>query len=114
MGRLITFLARIIQAGWAEQARGIGIDEKTALAVDGDGMATLFGQGSVYFLETQGAPQVCEKNISLTFENVSVLRITGAGAQFDLASWTGPNAAAYTLSAVDGVLSSTQPGGGIY
>jgi len=114
MGRLITFLARIVDAGWAEQARGIGIDEKTALAVDQDGDVTVFGQGAVYFLETTGAPAVCQKNTPLTFENLSVYRISRDQGQFDLASWRGHGGAAYSLSAVDGVLVSTQPGGGIY
>jgi cyanophycinase len=114
MGRLITFLARIIEDGWATRARGIGIDEKTALAVDENGLATLFGQGAVYFLETPGAPEVCEKTTPLTFQDVSVYRISGAGAQFDLASWTGQGGTAYSLSAVEGMLSSTQPGGGVY
>lgn len=114
MGRLITFLARIIEDGWAGQARGIGIDEKTALAVDEDGDATVFGQGAVYFLETTGAPGVCQKNTPLTFENVSVYRISGGDGRFDLASWRGHGGTAYSLSAVEGVLVSTQPGGGIY
>jgi cyanophycinase len=114
MGRLVTFLARIIQDGWAEQARGIGIDEKTALAVDENGLATLFGEGAAYFLETSGAPEVCQKTTPLTFRNLTVYRISGAGAQFDLASWTGQGGTTYTLSAVEGVLVSTQPGGGIY
>ncbi len=114
MGRLVTFLARIIEDGWAEQARGIGIDEKTALAVDEDGDATVFGQGAVYFLETQGAPEVCQKNTPLTFENVSVYRISGDDGHFDLASWRGHGGTAYSLSAVEGALGSTQPGGGIY
>jgi cyanophycinase len=114
MGRLVTFLARIIEDGWAEQARGIGVDEKTALAIDGNGDATVFGQGAVYFLETRGAPAVCQKNTPLTFENVSVYRISGDEGHFDLASWRGHGGAAYSLSVVEGVLSSTQPGGGIY
>jgi len=114
MGRLVTFLARIVEDGWAEQARGIGIDEKTALAVDENGDATVFGQGAVYFLETRGAPEVCEKNTPLTFENVSVYRISGDDGRFDLASWRGHGGTAYSLSAVEGVLGSTQPGGGIY
>jgi cyanophycinase len=114
MGRLITFLARIIEDGWTEQARGIGIDEKTALAVDGNGYATVFGQGAVYFLETTTAPEVCQKTTPLTFRDVSVYRISGAEAHFDLASWRGHRGTAYSLSAVEGVLGSTQSGGGIY
>jgi cyanophycinase len=114
MGRLITFLARIVEAGWADKARGIGIDERTVLAVDEKGVGTLFGEGAVYFVETPGPPQVCQKNTPLTFLNLSVYRISGAGAQFDLASWTGRGGTAYYLSAVEGVLVSTQSGGGIY
>ncbi|HET7285860.1 MAG TPA: cyanophycinase, partial [Pyrinomonadaceae bacterium] len=33
MGRSLTFLARIVNNGWAAQPRGIGIDEETALLV---------------------------------------------------------------------------------
>jgi cyanophycinase len=114
MGRLVTFLARIVQDGWAEEAHGIGVDERTALVVDGDGMATLMGQGSVYFLNTPGPPQVCEKATPLTFLDVGVYRISDAMASFDLVMWSGQGGTAYTLSAVEGVLTSTQEGGGIY
>jgi cyanophycinase len=114
MGRLITFLARIIQDGWTDHVRGIGIDERTALAIDGDGVGTLYGQGAAYFLETPGAPEVCQKVTPLTFQGISVYRIRGEGAQFDLSAWAGEGGTAYNLSAVAGELVSTQPGGGIY
>jgi cyanophycinase len=114
MGRLVTFLARILQDGWANQARGIGIDGKTALAVDGNGIATLHGAGAVYFLRTTTAPEVCQKNTPLTFRDVEVFRLSGAGSTFDLATWTGTSGLAYSLSAVEGALISTQKGGEIY
>ncbi|OGO37057.1 MAG: hypothetical protein A2W35_11810 [Chloroflexi bacterium RBG_16_57_11] len=114
MGRLVTFLARILQDGWAGQARGIGIDGKTALAVDGNGVATLHGAGAAYFLRTTTTPEVCQKNDPLTFRDVDVFRLSGAGSTFNLASWTGASGTAYSLSAVEGVLTSTQPGGEIY
>ena len=114
MGRLITFLARIVQDGWAEQAHGIGINERTALVVDETGVATLHGEGPVYFLETPGLPQVCEKSTPLTYRDVAVYRLSEAGTQFDLRAWSGAGGTAYTLSAEEGVLTSTQPGGGIY
>jgi cyanophycinase len=114
MGRLVTFLARILQDGWAEQARGIGIDGMTALAVDGNGVATLHGVGAVYFLRTTTHPEVCEKNTPLTFRDVEVHRLSGAGATFDLNLWSGTTDAKYSLSAVEGVLFSTQPDGVIY
>ena len=76
MGRLVTFLARILQDGWAEQARGIGVDGMTALAVDGNGVATLYGVGAVYFLRTTNFPEVCLKNTPLTFRDVQVYRLS--------------------------------------
>ena len=33
MGRLLVFLARIVQDGWAKTARGIGVDRETAVLV---------------------------------------------------------------------------------
>ncbi len=114
MGRLMTFLARIIDDGWARQARGIGVDESTSLAVDQNGRARVFGQGAVYLLRTTRAPTVCEKSQPLTFKNVSVYRVAGPSARFDLTTWTGQGGNAYSLSALAGVLTSTQAGGGVY
>ena len=114
MGRLVTFLARILQDGWADQARGIGIDGKTALAVDGNGVATLHGTGAVYFLRTTTTPEVCQKNTPLTFRDVEVFRLSGACSTFSLVTWTGTSGMEYSLSAVEGVLISTQAGGAVY
>ena len=113
MGRLMTFLARIITDGWATQVRGIGVDESTTVAVDERGRARVFGFGTAYFLRTTAAPGVCVKGVPLTFRNVSVYRVT-PGATFDLISWSGKGGTAYRLSAVAGVLVSTQDGGAIY
>jgi hypothetical protein len=101
--------------GWLGcQARGIGIDGKTALVVDGNGVATLHGAGAVYFLRTTTTPEVCQKNDPLTFRDVDVFRLSVAGSTFNLATWTGASGMAYSLSAVEGVLISTQVGGEIY
>ena len=118
MGRLVTFLARIVDNGRSDEAMGIGIDEKTALGVDASGDVTLFSlpgdtPGSVYFLRTPGPPEVCKAKTPLMFLNISVYRISGT-ATFNLATWQGSGGVEYTLSAVDGVLTSTQSGGGIY
>ena len=50
MGRHIAFLFRIQQA-YGIKAKGIGIDEKTALALNADGSAKVFGNAAVYFLQ---------------------------------------------------------------
>jgi len=118
MGRLVVFLARIVQDGWADQARGIGIDEKTALGVEPNGDVTMFSLcktsgGAAYFLSTPGMPEVCEERTPLTYLDMSVYKITDSST-FNLATWTGTGGTTYYLSAVDGVLTSTQPGGEIY
>jgi len=116
MGRLVTFLARIVQDGWADSARGIGINEKTALGVEPNGDVTMFSlctYGVAYFLSTPGPPEVCQSKTPLTYLDVSVYRITGTST-FNLATWEGSGGTAYTLSAEDGTLTSTQADGGIY
>ena len=118
MGRLVTFLARIVEDGWSDVAMGIGIDEKTALGVDANGDVTVFSlpgytTGSAYMLSTSGLPEVCKPNTPLTFAEVSVYRISGT-ATFNLATWDGDGGTPYTLSAIDGTLVSDQFGGSIY
>ncbi|HEX8874951.1 MAG TPA: cyanophycinase [Nitrosospira sp.] len=116
MGRLLTFVARIIQDKWVstESARGIGLDVETALVID-NGIATRLGVGSVYFLRPSIAPAVCRSGQPLTFRNVMVDRLSGPGS-FHLNTWSSPGngATRYDLSAETGVLISSQPGGGIY
>jgi cyanophycinase len=113
MGRLVTFLARIVNDGWAPTAKGIGIDEMTALAVDARGNATVLGTGAAYFLLTPGMPEVCKDRTPLTYQNLTVYRVSGS-ATFNLTRWSGSGGTAYTLTAENGVLTSTQAGGGIY
>jgi cyanophycinase-like exopeptidase len=116
MGRLVAFMARIIQDGWATEAKGIGINQETALGVEPNGDVTLFGLSSAsaaYFLVTTGPPKMCQSKTPLTFLDISVYRISGT-ATFNLATWQGSGGTAYTLSAVAGTLTSTQPDGGIY
>jgi cyanophycinase len=113
MGRHITFLARIVNDGWTAQAKGIAVDESNTVTVDENGRARLYGDGAAYFTRTNGAPQVCAKNLPLTYENIAVYRLR-AGGTFDLTRWTGQGGTAYSISALEGVLSSTQDGGGIY
>jgi len=116
MGRLVTFLARIVQDGWATEARGIGVNEKTALAVEPNGDVTMFSlctYGVAYFLQTPGPPDVCEDKTELTYLDISVYRMSGS-ATFNLATWEGVGGTEYTLSAVEGTLASSQLDGAVY
>ena len=112
IGRLVTFLARIVQDGWSAEAKGIGLDVETALAVD-NGKASLLGVGDAYFLRTPGMPEVCQSKTPLTYRNIPVRRLSGSGT-FDIRRWSSNDTTDYTLSAEEGVLTSTQVGGEIY
>ncbi len=113
MGRDLAFLCRVYNNGWSLRPHGIEVDEQTALLVEGNASAYVVGTGYVYFMATPGAPEVCAPRTPLTYRNVDVYRIDATGA-FDLSSWQGQAGTAYRVSAVAGVLSSTQPGGSIY
>ena len=112
-GRDLAFLCRVDNNGWSSAPRDITLDEQTALLLDGKGNGTVVGVSTVYFLQAPGRPQVCQYGAPLTYQNISVYRIT-TGGTFNVVSWSGTGGTTYSVSANAGVLSSTQPGGGIY
>jgi cyanophycinase len=116
MGRLLAFLARLAQDGWASAARAIAVDEMTAVLVEADGSVRVVDnrpaddRGAAYFLNTPGPPEVCQPGQPLTYENVSVHRIgaSDAGATFHLATWEGQGGRRYQVSARQGTLDVSQ------
>jgi cyanophycinase-like exopeptidase len=114
MGRDLAFLCRVYAYGWSPAPRGIAVDRETALQIDGNGVATAVGNGTAYFLQAPGAPAVCSPGTPLTYENVAVYRLRAGTGRFNLGRWSGNGGTAYTVSAVNGVLTSTQPGGSPY
>lgn len=114
MGRSLGFLARIMQDAWLSTPREIAIDEGSAVLVEADGKASVVGPGKgAYFLRPTEAPQVCQPKTPLTFRNISVYRAP-AGANFDVSRWRGEGGVSYSLSVEQGVIRSTQAGGGVY
>ena len=114
LGRTLGFLARIMKDGWSTTPREVAIDERSAVLVEADGIATVQGTGKgAYFLRPIEAPEVCEKDVPLTFRKVGVYRVR-AGGHFDLKLWKGDGGTAYSLSVVQGKIESTQAGGRIY
>jgi hypothetical protein len=83
------------------------------LLIDTNGQGTLVGASTAYFLQASSGPQVCQSKTPLTYQNISVYRISPGGT-FNLQQWTGTGGTAYQVSANAGVLSSTQAGGNIY
>jgi cyanophycinase len=113
MGRDLAFMCRIFLNGWSSTPRDIAIDERTALLIDASGRGTVVGSSTVYFMQAPGAPELCQANTPLTYQNIAVYRIDASGS-FNLSKWQGNGGVAYTVSANAGVLSSTQAGGSIY
>jgi cyanophycinase-like exopeptidase len=107
-GRLTAFMARILHDGLLSRRRvyGLGIDERSALCVDRDGIATLFEQPANGGYVTQGAfllsggpPENLKPGEPLRYSvEVSHLRIPGE--RYDLVHKAGP-ADRYTIT-VDG------------
>ena len=107
MGRLMAFLARIIKDGWvagADMARGIGVDEETAVVIDG-GIGSVMGKGAAYFLRPTIAASTIEPKTPLTFRSVGVRRLRAGEGSFNLANW--PAGVDYHLSVETGVLTSS-------
>jgi cyanophycinase-like exopeptidase len=156
MGRLVTFLARLVaDPQWTPPSpggpptpllltKGIGIDESTALLINpATGIGTVIGNSPtnhLYFLSTSGSEPSGQSNTNgtltlsapLTWEggaavqggtvaNALLVHRATVGDTLNLQTWQpvsgGPESqlsADYQLSAVNGTLTSTQPGGSIY
>ncbi len=96
-GRHTAFLARMI-ADWQMNARGIGVNEYTAVAVDENGLARVFGDPSyfdhAYFLLANAEPDTCLSGKPLHWMNetnaLSVYRVRGnneGSNTFNLINW---------------------------
>lgn len=114
IGRTVALLARLVHEGWAKEGRAVAADRETALHVDpADGTARVFATKDhetpyVYFMSTPGPPERCAKGQPLIYRNVAVYRIGRDAGTFDLQHWQGSGGIAYTLTAEEGVLSSSR------
>jgi cyanophycinase len=110
MGRLLVFMARVLQDGWDAHVRAIAVDENAALLVEADGNSRVVGEGPVYFLEATRPPAECAYGQPLTVGGVGVQRVP-PGKSFQLKKWSG-EADSYPLSVTKGIV---EPGShGIY
>jgi cyanophycinase len=113
MGRLVVFLARILEDGWAKQVRAIGVEEGAAVLLDPHGQGQVIGSGPAYFLEANNSPEVCRRKTPLSFSGISVHR-TPPGASFNVKDWKGIGGDDYQLSLVNGELKALPSNHGIY
>lgn len=111
LGRLLVFLARILQDGWADQVRAIAVDEDAAVLIEPDGQAKVVG-GTAYFLEAKNGPEVCRRKTPLQFKGIAAHRATN-GMTFDVAKWKGQGDD-YTLSVIEGKVVAEGSSHGLY
>jgi cyanophycinase-like exopeptidase len=122
-GRHVAFLARMV-TDWDMDAKGIGVNEYTAVGVDENGLARVFGNPSyddfAYFLKVNaGAPEVCVSGTPLTWNHggqaLSVYKILGnpqGNNLFDLNDWqTAGGGEWQSWYVVSGQLFEAQAGG---
>ena len=114
MGRDLAFMCRVYENGWSAAPRDVDVDDQTALLVETNGEVKLVGNSNAYFLTAPGAPEVCQPGTPVTYQNISVYRITPSAGSFNVVTWTGTGGTTYSVSATAGVLSSTQRGGSLY
>jgi cyanophycinase len=116
-GRLVTFMARMNQ-DLGKNARGIASDEQTAVCVDENGIAKVFGVNNAFFLQiTSSGPETCSAGIPLTWNNdtqaIKVYRIAGSSAgngSFNLNTFSTSKASGGYLGyyyVIDGIFTST-------
>lgn len=112
LGRLLAFVARERVEGDAATI-GIGVDERTALCIDGKGQGQVFTarNGFAWLVRPEGAPQQAKAGQPLNFHRI---RVTGLGPQshIDLAKGQFDKPAFEAIADVEGgklVLHGEQP-----
>lgn len=109
-GRHVVFMARMMKDFGVSNARGIGVDEKTAVCIDEEGNAVVYGLGNAYFIQSKGLhPEKCENAKALQWNhNQQALFVkivagnAGGNPAFNLLEW--PATADQYWSVEEGVL----------
>ena len=78
LGRLLVFMARILEDGWAQKVRAIAVEEDAAVLVEPDGSTTVVGGSPAYFLEAANAPTVCRRKTPLTMGGPEMVPAVGS------------------------------------
>lgn len=108
LGRALAFLARLLATEKRERLIGLGVEEKTALAINADGSFRIFASepsGRVWVMMPTKPAEILEANRPLTLRDVRVVALK-PGSHFDLKRHVVRRpAAAAMLSVVDGKLS---------
>lgn len=103
MGRLLVFLARLIQDGGYRRVLGVAVERETSLVVDRAGLARVVGKGPAYFVLADRRPEVCAPGTPLSYSGYKVWR-RARGETFDLRR--RPRAGYYLVSVAGGKILS--------
>ena len=106
MGRVVTFLARLVEDAWSAQVNAIGVDEQIAVLITPDGIGQVVGNtsiGAAYVLRSNGRPETCDPRIPLTYRGLGGFRLP-VGSTFNFTEFTGTGAVPFGVSAVNGAL----------
>ncbi len=109
MGRAMTFVARLLRDGITDRALAIGIDEKTSLLINQQGIAQVMTddeKGSAYFILGDHQPELCEPETPLSFSDYRIWRVRD-GETFDLKNI--PTTGDYQVSVSQGRMSPSNP-----
>lgn len=111
MGRSLAFLARLLAEPKRDRLLGIGVDEKTALALEADGTGRVFTtapNGRVWLMLPGQPADTLARAQPLTLRNVRVVAL-GPGSTVHLPTLDiRQPALASVMSVVDGILSSSK------
>ena len=105
-GRMVTFMAKMSK-DFDILPRAIGIEEKTVVCIQANGVAKVFGKGSAFFCQqnfpTEGNPETCLAGNKLDWNRnkqaVKCYQVEGSATgsnTFDLSTWTPRNTGVLT------------------
>ncbi|MEO8380107.1 MAG: cyanophycinase [Acidobacteriota bacterium] len=101
MGRLLAFLARQLRESGKDEFLGIAANERTAVLVDANGIAHVFGEGPAYFVLGDHFPERALPGQTLTYCGYKIWR-AASGLSFDLRN--RPAQGFYVVDVNDGVI----------
>jgi cyanophycinase len=103
MGRTLAFLARLYKERAPTPVLGVAVNERTSLVIDKAGLGRVLGEGPVYVILADHAPELCQSGQPLSYRDFKVWRL-GPGQTFDFAH--RPRSGFYLRSVSRGVLSA--------
>lgn len=111
-GRHLAFMARLMKDFAYTTVKGIGVDEETAVCIDGSGIGKVYGLNHAYFLKNVNlGPETCISGTPLTWNRsgqaVQAYKIQGSAignGTFNASNWTFSGGTAYSYYVNNGTL----------